>query len=399
MGMFRSSLSFKVSVTYADPNFFEIFSFPLLQGNASQALKNINSIVITEEVAMKFFGETDVVGRTLGLEDGPSVETFLITGVAKNLPGNSSLKFQAVIPFKFLQRWWNDGDWLNYYLSTFVLLHPNTNPELLENKFASVFNRDAKEQIRKAKIRASDIEFGLQPLADMHLNIFGNDAGSKRSRYAALTNESLFEYSLILGGIAVMIMIMACVNFLNLSISGLLQRSKEIGVRKIAGGTSRQIICHLLTETIMVCWISFLLALLMVASGLPVFNQMAEKDIHLSFPADLKFFGGALAVLTACVLIIGLYPAVKLLRFNLADVLKSTQNWGGKNYFSRALIVLQFSLAMGLVFAVIVYYRQMDFISARNLGYNPGRKSPDMPCASLFSFVVPDCSDLPILRL
>ncbi|WP_374756640.1 hypothetical protein [Dyadobacter bucti] len=144
---------------------------------------------------------------------------------------------------------------------------------------------------------------------------------------------------------------------------------------------------------------SFLLALLMVASGLPVFNQMAEKDIHLSFPGDLKFFGGAAAVLTACVLIIGLYPAVKLLRFNLADVLQSKQNWGGKNYFSRALIVLQFSLAMGLVFAVIVYYRQMDFISARNLGYNPGRKSTDMPCASLFSFVVPDCSDLPILRL
>jgi putative ABC transport system permease protein len=362
---------FKVSVTYADPNFFEVFSFPLLQGNASQALTDINSIVITEEMALKFFGGTDVVGRTLGLEDGPSIETFLVTGVAKNLPGNSSLKFQAVVPFKFMQRWWNDGDWLNYYLSTFVLLHPSTNVEQLEGKFASVFTRDAKDQIKKAKIRTSDIDFGLQPLADMHLNIFSNDAGSKRNRYASLTNESLFEYSLILGGIAVMIMIMACVNFLNLSISGLLQRSKEIGVRKIAGGTSQQIIWHLLTETIIVCWISFLLASLMVASGLPVFNQMAEKDIHLSFPGDLKFFGGALVVLTACVMIIGLYPAVKLSMFNLADVLQSKQKWGGKNYFSRALIVLQFSLAMGLVFAVIVYYRQMNFISERNLGYNP----------------------------
>lgn len=362
---------FKVSVTYADPHFFEIFSFPLLQGNAAQALKDINSIVITEEMAMKFFGETDVVGRTLGLEDGPTIETFLITGVAKNLPANSSLKFQAVVPFKFLQRWFNDDDWLNPYLSTFVLLHPNTNLERLEGKFANVFTRDAEKQIRKAQIRASDIRFGLQPLADMHLNIFSNDAGSKRSRYAALTNESLFEYSLMLGGIAVMIMIMACVNFLNLSISGLLQRSKEIGVRKIAGGTSRQIIWHLLTETIIVCWISFLLSSLMVALGLPVFNQLTEKDIHLSFPEDLKLFGGALVILTACVMIVGLYPAIKLSAFNLADIFQSKQKWSGKNYFSRALIVLQFSLAMGLVFAVIVYYRQMDFISQKNLGYNP----------------------------
>lgn len=362
---------FKVSVTYADPNFFEVFSFPLLQGNASQALTDINSIVITEEMAIKFFGETGVVGRTIDLEDGPSIETFLITGVAKNLPANSSLKFQAVVPFKFLQRWFNDDDWLNPYLNTFVLLHPNINLERLEDKFASVFARDAKEQIRKARIHTTNIRFGLQPLADMHLNIFSHDAGAKRSRYPALTNESLFEYSLILGGIAVMIMIMACVNFLNLSISGLLQRSKEIGVRKIAGGSSRQIIWHLLAESIIVCWIAFLLSLLMVALGMPVFNQMAEKDIHLSFPSDLKFFGGALVVLTACVMIIGLYPAIKLSMFNLADILQSKQRWSGKNYFSRVLIVLQFSLAMGLVFGVIVYHRQMDFISEKNLGYNP----------------------------
>jgi putative ABC transport system permease protein len=362
---------FKVSVTYADPSFFEVFSFPLLLGSTSQALKDINSIVITEEMAMKFFGETDVVGRTLGLEDGPAIETFLITGVAKNLPGNSSFKFQAVIPFKFLQRWWNDEDWLNHYLSTFVLLHPNTNLEQLEAKFANVFSRDAKEQIKKARIRSSDIEFGLQPLADMHLNIFSNGAGSKRSHYPALANESLSTYSLILGGIAVMIMVMASVNFLNLSISGFSQRLKEIGIRKISGGTSGQIVWHLLTETIVNCMISFLLSLLMVASGLPVLNQITEKDINLSFFEGIKFFAGALVVLTFYVVMIGLYPAIKLSVFNPADILRDKKSWGGKNYFSKILIVLQFSLAMGLVFAVIVYKRQMDFISQKELGYNP----------------------------
>lgn len=132
---------FKVSVTYADPNFFDIFSFPLLHGNTSQALRNINSIVNHLGNGSEVFGETDVIGRTLGLEDGPTIKNFLITGVAKNLPANSSLKFQAVVPFKFLQRWWNDGDWLNPYLSTFVLLHPNTNLEQLEAKFADVFRQ------------------------------------------------------------------------------------------------------------------------------------------------------------------------------------------------------------------------------------------------------------------
>ncbi|KAA0993497.1 ABC transporter permease [Dyadobacter aurulentus] len=362
---------YKVSVTYADPNFFEVFSFPLLQGNASQALRDMNSIVITEEMAMKFFGKAGVVGRTLGLEDGPAIETFLITGVAKNLPANSSLKFQAVVPFKFLQRWFNDNDWLNPYLSTFVLLHPNTNLEQLKAKFARVFTREAKEQIKKAGIRAADIEFGLQPIADMHLNIFDNDAGSKRSRYPALANESLLAYSFILGGIAVMIMMMASVNFLNLSISGFSQRSREIGVRKIAGSTSRQLIWHLLAETIVVCIVSFLLSSLMVALSLPVLNQIAEKDIHLSFPEDLEFFTVAAVVLSAYVMVIGCYPAIKLSIFNSVDILKNKQNWGGKKYLSRVLIVLQFSFAMGLIFAVIVYYRQMNFISQKNLGYNP----------------------------
>nr|WP_295934965.1 ABC transporter permease [uncultured Dyadobacter sp.] len=362
---------FPVSVTYADDHFFEVFSFPLLQGNALLALRNMNSIVITEELAMKFFGETGVVGRTLGLEDGSVIETFLITGVAKNLPANSSLKFEAVVPFKFLQRWFNDDDWLNPYLNTFVLLHPGTNLEQLENKFARVFAREAKEQIKKSRIRTSEIAFGLQPLADIHLNIFNNSAGSKRSRYPALANESLSAYSFIFGGIAAMIMIMASINFLNLSVSGFSQRFKEIGVRKISGGTSRQIVWHFLTEPVLVCVISFLLSSLIVALGLPILNQITGKDIHLSFPGDLKFFAGALVALTTCVMATGLYPAIKLSMFNSIDILQSKQNWSGKNYFSKVLIVLQFSFAMGLVFAVIVYYRQMNFISQKNLGYNP----------------------------
>jgi putative ABC transport system permease protein len=163
---------------------------------------------------------------------------------------------------------------------------------------------------------------------------------------------------------------MACVNFLNLSIAGSLKRFKEIGVRKVSGGTRSQIVWQFLTEAAILCLIAYILAVIVVVSVLPVFNQLAQKNIDFSFPSDMVFFLYGLILMAICIILVGLYPAINLSLFNAAEVLYNKQKVSGKNIFTKSLIVLQFTFAVSLVIATIVYYRQMNFISQNDLGYN-----------------------------
>ena len=358
-----------VDYLYADENFFKVFSFPLLYGNPSNPLKELNSVVLTEQTALRFFGKTDVVGKTIKLEEGHGMATFLITGVAKNIPVHSSIQFEAVLPFKYLQTMFPDKYWLNSYLSTFVLLHPQADVNKVKNKFAEVFHNDAGDQLKEAKMLPEQVQYGLQPITGIHLNIFEKGPAPVIGR-GNLNESSIATYSYLLMGIAAFILIMACVNFLNLSIAGSLKRSKEIGIRKISGGSRRQIIWQFLSEASILCVISYILAAIVVITVLPVFNQLAQKNISFSFPSDVVFFLYGLMLMVICILIVGLYPAIKLSLFNAVEVLYNRQRLGGKNIFTKSLIVLQFTLAVSLVIATIIYYRQMNFISHNDLGYN-----------------------------
>ncbi len=343
-----------INYIYADESFFKVFSFPLLYGNASDALKNLTSIVLTEQTALRFFGTTDVVGKIINLEEGRGRVAFIITGVARTLPVHSSIRFEAVIPFKYLQTMFSDNSWLNPYLSTFVLLNPKADVNSVKNKFAQIFRKEADVQLKDAGMTSGQVQFGLQPMADIHLNIL--EKGAKAAT--------------ILSGIAAFILIMSCVNFLNLSIAGSLKRSKEIGVRKISGGSRAQIVGQFLSESSILCGISYILAAILVITALPVFNQLAQKKISLSFPSDMVFFLYGLIWMGICTLLVGLYPAIRLSMFNAAEVLYNKQKIKGKNIFTGSLIVFQFSFAVGLVMASIIYYRQMNFISHNNPGYN-----------------------------
>jgi ABC-type antimicrobial peptide transport system permease subunit len=358
-----------INYMYADEKFFEVFSFPLLYGNPSDALKELNSVVLTEQTALRFFGKTDVVGKTIKLEEGHGTVTFLITGVAKNIPIHSSIQFEAVLPFKYLQTMFSDGYWLNPYLSTFVLLDPQANVSRVKNKFAQIFRNEAGVQLAEAKMRPEQVKYGLQPITDIHLNIFEKGPLPIIGR-GNLEEASVATYSYLLIGIATFILIMACINFLNLSIAGSLKRSKEIGVRKISGATASQIVRQFLIESSVLCCISYILAAILVTNALPVFNQLAQKKISFLFPSDIVFFIYGLTLMGICIIIVGLYPAIKLSLFNAAEVLYNKQKINGKNIFTKSLIVLQFTLAISLVIATIVYYRQMNFISQNDLGYD-----------------------------
>jgi putative ABC transport system permease protein len=358
-----------VNFIYADEKFFEVFTFPLLYGNPVSALKEPNSVVLTEQTAFRFFGRKDVVGKTINLEEGHGMVTFVITGVAKTIPTHSSIQFEAVLPFKYMQTMFSDASWLNPYLSTFLLLDPHANINAVKIKFAQIFMTEAADQLKDAKMLPDQIKYGLQPITDIHLTIFEKGPLAIRGS-GQLGEASIVTYSYLLMGIAAFILIMACVNFLNLSIAGSLKRFKEIGVRKVSGGTGSQIVWQFLTEAAILCLIAYILAVIVVVSVLPVFNQMAQKNITFSFPSDTVFFLYGLILMAICTILVGLYPAIKLSLFNTAEVLYNKQKVSGKNIFTKSLIVLQFTFAVSLVIATIVYYRQMNFISQNDLGYN-----------------------------
>jgi putative ABC transport system permease protein len=358
-----------LKLTYADESFFKVFSFPLLYGDPSSALSQPNSIVLTEESALRIFGKTDVLGKTIKLEEGHGMATFLISGVAKTIPIHSSIQFETVLPFTYLQTMFPDNNWLNSYLSTFVLLYPQADVNKVKNKFEQIFRDEAGDQLVKAKMHPERIKFGLQPLTQVHLNIFEN-AASVDTVSGTLAETSIATYSYLLMGIAAFILVMACVNFLNLSIAGSLKRSKEIGVRKISGGSRNQIVWQFLGEASILCGISYIIAILLVIAGLPIFNHLAQKNISFSFSTDIIFFLYGLILMCICILVVGLYPAIKLSMFNAIEVLYNRQKLGRKNVFTKSLIVLQFTLGISLVIATIIYYRQMNFISQKDLGYN-----------------------------
>ena len=357
--------SLAVKDLYVDESFFNLFSFPLLYGNQKAILSDPFSIVLSETTALKFFGSTDVVGRILKIEEGRGVENLTITGVAKDAPANSSIQFDVLVPFKYLQLMWHDENWLNEYLTTFVLLHPGADPKIVQQKITEVFKTEAKEQLLETKSLADQYQFGLQPITNFHLHTFGLSYGD-----TGLSDRSTTTYSYILMGIVAFILLMACVNFINLSISDSLKRAKEIGVRKIAGSNRRQIVSQFLVEAAILCFISYVFAVLIGKLLLPVFNQLADKKISLSGSNSFNlYFYGAILMLI-CIVIAGIYPAVTLSLFNPAEVLYSKQKLSNKNLFGKGLIVLQFTLAVSLIISTIIYYKQMKFISNENLGYN-----------------------------
>ena len=361
-----------LQVLFADEDFFNILSFPLLHGNPQTALQDMNSVVVTEATAIKLFNSTDVLGKQLELDADPSAKRLgkpmVITGVAKNIPANSSIQFELLLPMKFMQLSFEDKNWLNAYLSTFILLKPNTDKKSLVQKFNSIYSLYAKDQLAEnIKTYGYDpaISYGLQPITEIHLNPLDI------SMESGVVNGSSPVFSWLFMGIAAFVLLMAGINFINISIADSLKRTKEVGVRKISGGSRTQIIMLFLSESAMLCLMAFILAILLTIFSLPVFNQLTGKQISLTDSYSIKLVLYFISILAAIILLTGFYPAWVLSGFNARDVLYNKQKLFGRNLFGKSLIVLQFSLAIFLLIATLVYYQQMHFIRTKDLGYNP----------------------------
>lgn len=350
-------------VLEADNNFFSFFTFPLIEGDPETALRNIHSIVISGDMAIRHFGKTNVLNNTILLEREGSFLPYTITGVAKRCPQNSSIQFEAVIP---LQEKDSDLNWLNVSLSTFVKLNDGSDVNAVSSKMQKIFEGESGKAMEQAREYGFTQSFHhqLQPFAAIHLSEdFIAEAG--------LTNASSPIYSYILSGIAVFILVIACINFINLTIARSVKRAKEIGIRKVVGGGRQQLIGQFLGESFLLSLISFIAALGLARLLLPLFNDLVNKELSLSYLMDSKLISIYVALLLFTGLVAGFYPAVVLSGYSPVKTLYSRFRLSPKNYLQKALIIFQFALATFMVVATVTVYLQFDYLTTRDLGYDP----------------------------
>jgi putative ABC transport system permease protein len=351
---------------FADENFFTFFSFKLKEGNPATALKDIHAVVINEDIAKKYFGSESAIGKTLEVDPGNGFEQFVVSGVAKNSPENSSVKVKLLFSMKLQLRDNPDNLWLNFFQNTFVSLQPGADIKAVEKKFAQIYEASSKDEAKNAAEQygiKDKITYKLQPLLGMHLDTeYVPDNG--------LYNASDPVYSYILTGIALFLLIIACINFINLSIARSLNRAKEIGIRKVAGSERKQLIIQFLGESFLLSFFGFVFALLFVVLVLPLFNEVSNKTLSFSYLFDIKLIFLYAGLFFVSGLLAGFYPALILSKFNPVDTLYGRTNYAGKNYLSKGLVVLQFSLATFLIIGTIIIYSQFNFLTHYKLGYN-----------------------------
>ncbi len=368
-----------LNILFVDPNFFDVFTFPLVHGDNTAALAELNSVVISESTAMRLFNSTNVVGEVLQMNNDPSFQRLkkplVISAVVKDAPKNSSIQFEVLLPFSFLELSFVDANWLNAYLGTFVVLEPSSNLEAVIQKFDRVFDVYAKDQVAQEMARYgfnSNISYGLQNIEDIHLNpLLSGDNFSIES--GAGVNASNPIYSIVFAAIALLILIMAAINFINISIASAIKRAKEIGVRKITGGNTTQIVFQFLMESALLCGISFLVTMVSLKLLTPFFNALTGKQFEFVQLLNLESGGFLFLTFAVGILITGLYPAFVLSKLKPSEVLYNKLKWNKRNVAGRGLVVFQFSLGIFLLIATIVFHSQMDYIRTKDLGYNPNQ--------------------------
>ena len=337
---------------YAENSLFSMFTLPFVEGNSANAFAQLYSIVITEKTARKFFGTSkDVVGKTVRANNK---QDYVVTGVVKDLPANSSLQFEWLSPFQiwFQQSPWAH-EWSNSCLSTYVELKPGTNPESVNKQLYSYIQKRAPASISHPF---------LFSMNDWHLyNEFEN---GKQTGGGQITYVRLFTI------IAWIILFIACINFMNLATARSEKRAREVGVRKVLGADKKGLVIQFIGEAFLMALLAAIVAVFIISLALPAFNNIVQKDLALGLQVPSHFIGLSLITLI-CGLVAGSYPSFYLSSFDPVFVLKGLKLKNGSAAMIRkGLVVLQFTVSIGLIIGTIIIYQQIQHVKNRNLGFN-----------------------------
>ncbi len=355
-------------MAFADSNFFQMFSIPLVKGNPASALTEPNSMVISADFAHRYFGNEDPVGQMLALGNGRSL--FKVTGVFEKIPDQSHFHFDA---FMSLSTWHLIHEtWSNIGIYTYLELQPHTDPVKLEKKFPGLVAQYVVPEVQhdmgisyaEAQKSVHTFVFSLQPLTQIHLY--------SHTKYELEPNGDI-RYVYIFSALAIFILILACINFTNLSTALAAKRSREVGVRKVLGSAKGQLIRQFLSESILYAFFALAGSLVLVFVLLPYFNELAGSRLHLGFFMNTYFLIGILGLTAVVGVMAGLYPAFFLASFQPIQVLKGSHgvSRSGKNLLRRVLVTLQFLVSTGLIISTLIVGRQLHFMQNQKLGYDP----------------------------
>ncbi len=346
---------FENGIRVVDPNFFEMFTWEALEGYQNEFFKELNSIVLTESLAKKYFGNKAAVGEMLTVDNERTVE---VTGVVTDPPANSQLQFEAIISTDLGKiRWENpnmDNQWGGGSFYTYLQLKPNTDKEVLMEEV----NKLITSKLSFFTERNMSYHYFLQPLTDIHLN--------SKLRYDFSSNGSARNVS-IFTVIGLIILLLACINYINLSTATAIKRAKEVGIKKIIGAFRKDLIKQFLVESVLLCFVATLIALTLVYFLLPGFENFVGYKITPNLGA--QFILWLLLGILALGLIAGFFPAFFISTFRPLTVIKGQLKSGKKGSFVRkSLVVLQFTATCALIIAIITVNGQLRFIQNQDLG-------------------------------
>ncbi|MEP7255492.1 MAG: ABC transporter permease [Ferruginibacter sp.] len=350
--------SFTEDVRMVDSTFFELFDFKLLEGNHETPFPTANSMIITEELAKKYFGKKDPIGKSIEMQLGDEKMLFTVAGIAEKAPEASSIKYKMLIPFsnsRFLFRPSMFTSWTNVFTETYVLLRDHMKASELEKKFTPMLKVALGEDYKEGAFLIH-----LQPITDIHLNTSlpaGNEPTSNP------------KYSYILATIGILLLLIACINFITLSIGRSATRALEVGVRKVMGADRIQLIRQFWGEAFLITSISVIIGLGFALLLLNPFNELISRNI--SFRFDLIFWIFFFLLIIVIALISGIYPAIILSGFKPVEVLKGKLKMKSNDgWLRQSLVVGQFVISIAMIVCTLMIGKQMSYLKNKDLGYN-----------------------------
>jgi putative ABC transport system permease protein len=342
-----------------DSNFFQIFDFEILEGNKSNPFPTSSSMLISQSAAKRSFGNESPIGKNMEMQLGDDKVLFTITALMKDPPMESNIQFDILIPFSNAPYLWGEqtrnSAWSNVVVSSFFLLQPNASIESVDKKIASIM-----QPLVQKNYKPGEYNVRLQPLGDIYFN------STLPEGEQGISDP---KYSYILGTIGILILLIACINFVTLSIGRSATRAMEVGVRKVLGAERRQLVKQFWGESVLLSFIALVLGFLLALIFLKPFNQVANRELFLSLNSFTLTFSLVLIIIIG--FIAGFYPAIVLSGFKPIQVLKGKLNIGNNmGFFRKALIVGQFAASIIMIICTLTVGKQLNYLRNKNLGYN-----------------------------